>query len=72
MKHLMTKDECLEGIQQVPKNWKPCCESLEARSKACQYEARISYFKDKWGIPVLDGGSSFIQIKYCPFCGEKL
>jgi hypothetical protein len=24
------------------------------------------------GIPIHDGGSSMIEIKYCPFCGTKL
>jgi len=72
MIHGMTGDECLEGTQQVPKDWKPCCEGLERSTKSCQYEVRISYFGDKWGMPVLDGGSSFIEIKYCPFCGMNL
>jgi hypothetical protein len=26
----------------------------------------------EFGIIVHDGGSSFITIKYCPFCGKKL
>jgi len=28
--------------------------------------------KGKFGIPVRDGGSSFIAIDYCPWCGMKL
>lgn len=27
---------------------------------------------DEYEIPVYDGGSSMIEIKYCPGCGEKL
>ena len=26
----------------------------------------------KYGIPIRDGGKSFIEIKYCPWCGEKI
>ena len=25
-----------------------------------------------YGIPIHDGGSSIIEIKYCPWCGETL
>lgn len=28
--------------------------------------------KGKYGIPVRDGGSSYIAIDYCPWCGIKL
>ena len=27
---------------------------------------------DEYGIPIYDGGSSVIQISYCPWCGSKL
>ena len=26
----------------------------------------------EYGIRVLDGGSSFIELYYCPWCGKKL
>ena len=74
MIHGITGDKCLEGTRQVPKKFKACCESFDFRTSACQYEARISWYsKNKmWGLPVLDGGASFIHIKYCPFCGKEL
>ena len=25
-----------------------------------------------YGIPIHDGGASFIQIKHCPWCGKRL
>ncbi len=25
-----------------------------------------------YGIPIHDGGSSFVKIKFCPWCGENL
>ncbi|MDH5382478.1 MAG: hypothetical protein OEW75_16615 [Cyclobacteriaceae bacterium] len=27
---------------------------------------------DEYGILIKDGGSSYIQIQYCPWCGTKL
>jgi hypothetical protein len=27
---------------------------------------------DEYGIPIHDGGSSFIRINYCPWCGTRL
>lgn len=27
---------------------------------------------DEYGIKIWDGGSSFIQIEFCPWCGERL
>ncbi|WP_208615662.1 DUF6980 family protein [Gottfriedia luciferensis] len=27
---------------------------------------------DEYGIPIQDGGNSFIMIKHCPWCGNKL
>jgi hypothetical protein len=27
---------------------------------------------DEYGIPIHDGGTSCIIIKYCPWCGKKL
>lgn len=29
-------------------------------------------WKNGWAIPVYDGGSSFIPIDYCPWCGISL
>jgi hypothetical protein len=27
---------------------------------------------DEYGIPVHDGGASYVLIEHCPWCGEKL
>ena len=57
-----------------------CCKDLE------YHTTNRCIHHDKWacpdsvlvkldsifGLPVKDGGSSFIQIKFCPFCGAKL
>jgi hypothetical protein len=47
-----------------------CCEAL---SEALVEKALI--FIDKfreWGVPIPDGGSAFLEIKFCPFCGVVL
>lgn len=38
------------------------------------YDSVITHFKKGkfFGIPIHDGGSSFIQINFCPWCGSKL
>jgi len=72
MNHLITKDKCLEGTQQVPKKWKPCCDSFGYRTSSCQYEVRICWYgRGKWGIPI-PHDNSYIRINHCPFCGAKL
>lgn len=32
----------------------------------------IIRWRKGWAIPVFDGGSSFLPIDYCPWCGVKL
>ena len=27
---------------------------------------------DEYGLPVKDGGNSYIEIQYCPWCGTRL
>lgn len=38
------------------------------------YDSVITFDKShkSFGIPIHDGGASYIRIKYCPWCGEKL
>jgi len=47
-----------------------CCESL-TRSVDEESIIYVPKFRE-WGIPILDGGSSFVEICYCPWCGRKL
>jgi hypothetical protein len=46
----------------------------EKTSGEINYDCVITHYKKgkAFGIPIHDGGSSFIKIKYCPWCGEKL
>ena len=60
-----------------------CCESMKKRinfkctkhkNKYDCPDAIIEYIPkfDEYGIIIHDGGSSYILINYCPFCGKKL
>ncbi len=62
---------------------KHCCESMKYH---CEFKCevhndpfdcpdRIIYFSEEtneYGIIIHDGGSSWISIKYCPWCGSQL
>jgi hypothetical protein len=60
-----------------------CCEQMTKRvNHRCEQHPNVfdcadnliyhSEQSDKYGIIVHDGGSSFILINYCPWCGTKL
>lgn len=49
-----------------------CCEALRA---ACEDdESPVTFIRKfrAYGIRVLDGGTSFIAISFCPWSGDKL
>jgi hypothetical protein len=35
-------------------------------------DALVGYFDSEYGIRVLDGGTSFVVIRHCPWCGAQL
>jgi len=49
-----------------------CCDELRDHCK--NEELGIIFYPKflEFGLLVQDGGSSFIEIYYCPWCGEKL
>ena len=62
---------------------KYCCINMayylieDKRSKEennINYDSVITHYRNGkiFGIPIHDGGSSFIKINYCPWCGTKL
>lgn len=53
-------------------NEKCCCEMM-AENIASE-DGIICYWEKfrEYGIPVRDGGSSMIRIRYCPWCGKPL
>lgn len=50
---------------------KHCCSNM---SEMIQEEKSIIFIPEfrEYGIPILDGGSSFLQISFCPWCGKEL
>jgi len=49
-----------------------CCEEMNLHLRAG--EVAIVYLPEfrEYGLKILDGGSSFQEIYYCPWCGQKL
>lgn len=49
-----------------------CCESMEYYIN--QEDGIVTYVPKfrEFGIPVHDGGSSYIVVDYCPWCGSNL
>jgi hypothetical protein len=36
------------------------------------YDSIVTQRKADFGIPIHDGGNSYIKIEYCPWCGKEL
>ena len=62
---------------------KHCCERMELElsrgnepdaDRSLSPDALVAYIAkfDEYGINVHDGGSSMVQIEFCPWCGIKL
>ena len=50
---------------------KHCCDHMQ---RMIDEEKSIVYIPEfrEYGVPVRDGGSSFLEMGYCPWCGKKL
>jgi hypothetical protein len=83
----MTEDEIIGNwyLKQQIKNSKVkvgrhCCTKMtyyltfDKKTKEINPDAIVRFHKKTkdYGIPVHDGGSSFIEIDFCPWCGTKL
>jgi len=48
-----------------------CCE--EMRMMVEEENSIVFIAKSrKYGVPIADGGSSFLLIRFCPWCGREL
>jgi hypothetical protein len=67
----------------MPRRNRICCSEMESRLRwRCAQHPRPNDCPDcvvrfypgpgRYGIPIHDGGSSYIRIDYCPWCGAKL
>ena len=83
----MTEDEIIGDWylkQQIKKSkvkvGRHCCTKMtyyltfDKKTKEINPDAIIRFHKKTkdYGIPIHDGGSSFIEIGFCPWCGTKL
>jgi hypothetical protein len=62
---------------------KACCEAMRAQLNwACEHhaaafdcpDALVGRFRSSrcYGLYVHDGGSAFVEIRFCPWCGARL
>jgi hypothetical protein len=58
-----------------------CCERFEAQLRwSCDIhddpfdcpDALVVRTQAGYGLPIHDGGSSYVEIHYCPWCGASL
>ncbi len=49
-------------------------DKISKNSEEINYDSIIKHSlkRKEFGIPIHDGGSSYIKINYCPWCGQKL
>ena len=48
-----------------------CCEPMQSCLSERHGIVYVARFRE-YGVRVLDGGSSYIEIGFCPWCGEAL
>jgi hypothetical protein len=74
-----------EGMRTTPASSLFCCSEMEEHAtRKCDSERRHDdrldcpdtvihqYASGSFGIPIHDGGHSFITVSYCPWCGATL
>lgn len=57
-----------------------CCEMMEHYTQPCADGCKVNECPDQLviftqagpSLPVRDGGSSYVPIKWCPWCGEHI
>lgn len=60
----------VHGCDRMDRDLNQKCKIHESRSD-CP-DALMAYVRGGYGLQDHDGGSSFIEIQYCPWCGSKL
>lgn len=46
-----------------------CCEQMRMM---VEEENSIVFHNGEYGVPIQDGGSSYLVIEFCPWCGKRL
>jgi len=72
--HHPSGELCLAGERKVPRGFSACCSRFDHATQACIYDIRFEWWprSKSWVVRVADGGSSGIELTFCPFCGENL
>lgn len=65
----MTVDHCCEALQGAVD---VRCERHPEPGECGDYVIGYSEKFDEYGLWIHDGGSSWITIQYCPFCGARM
>ena len=61
----------LSTINRKDEKMKHCCEDMTYMVEEENSIVFVSRTKE-YGVPIRDGGSSFLVMKYCPWCGKEL
>lgn len=67
-------EPCLAGKRKVPRAFSACCSRFDDATQACIFDIRFECWprSKSWVVRVADGGSSGLELSFCPFCGENL
>ena len=49
-----------------------CCEEMDQATTRVEFGICYNPKFREYGIPILDGGSSVLLVKFCPWCGIRL
>ena len=49
-----------------------CCEQMRYAVSTAKIPVIFIHKFREYGIKVIDGGTGFIEIQYCPWCGKQL
>lgn len=52
--------------------WNPCCKMMKRALESADMPVICSTKLREYGIRVIDGGTGYIRIGYCPWSGHKL
>lgn len=65
---------CEAGTQKIPKDYQPCCGRFGQGTLNCEFDIRFEWWarSKSWVVRIPDGGSSGMDISFCPYCGTKL
>ena len=61
----------LSTINRKDEKMKHCCEQMTYMVEEENSIVFVPKTKE-YGVPIRDGGSSFLIMKYCPWCGKEL